>query len=185
MKGKLQKIHDIISKTTRKSETMKKEANILVRPAEMKDANTVFSFIKKLAIYEQMEDQVQATLEDIKKSIFLQKDAQVLLIEENQIPVGFALYFKTYSTFLGKANYYLEDLYIDEDKRGNGYGKLLLSHLANMAVLNKADRLEWVCLNWNKPSIAFYQSLGAKPLEDWTTFRLAHQDLKRLAKQKS
>lgn len=164
---------------------MNKDKTIQIRDAELSDAKTILSFIKKLAVYEQMEDQVQASLEDIETSIFINEDAKVLLIEENQTPVGFALYFKTYSTFLGKANYYLEDLYIDKDKRGLGYGKRLLSHLAHIAYENKADRLEWVCLNWNKPSISFYQSLGAKPLKDWTTFRLDQQALIDLAKKKS
>jgi len=128
-----------------------------------------------------MIDEVTATKKMIEESLFVSKDAEVIIAEENNQPIGFALFFKTYSTFLGKANYYLEDLYINEDKRGLGYGKKMLSSLANITYQRGAERLEWVCLNWNAPSITFYQNLGAVPLQDWTTYRLSNDALKSLA----
>lgn len=162
---------------------MDKKDHFKIREATMSDAPIVYDFIVKLAIYEKMEDQVKATIESIKESLFVRKDARVILAEENDQAIGFALYFKTYSTFLGKANYYLEDLYINENKRGKGYGKKILSHLASIAYEDKAERLEWVCLDWNKPSIAFYQKIGALPLEDWTVYRLSGSALKDFAKK--
>lgn len=152
-----------------------------LRKAIKEDAKLIYDFIVKLSIYEKMQEQVTASVESIEESIFVNKDAEVIIAEENKQAIGFALYFKTYSTFLGKANYYLEDLYINKDKRGKGYGKKILSYLAELTLKNKAERLEWVCLNWNKPSITFYENIGAKALKDWTTHRLSGRALKELA----
>jgi GNAT superfamily N-acetyltransferase len=154
-----------------------------IRFAKINDTDLILSFIKKLAIYERMEDEVIATVEGIRNSIFIAKDAEVIIAEENSHAIGFALFYKTYSTFLGKANYYLEDLFIDEDKRGKGYGKKILSFISDIAVKRGADRLEWVCLNWNTPALTFYQKIGAYPLDDWKTLRLSGESLKKLAKQ--
>jgi GNAT superfamily N-acetyltransferase len=162
---------------------MDKKDHFKIREAKINDAPIIYDFIVKLAIYEKMEDQVKATIKSVEESLFIRKDAHVILAEENDQAIGFALYFKTYSTFLGKANYYLEDLYINEDKRGKGYGKKILSHLASIAYEDQAERLEWVCLDWNKPSIAFYQKIGALPLEDWTVYRLSGTALKDFAKK--
>ena len=160
---------------------MSKKTELTIRFANKNDAALILTFIKKLAVYERMEDEVIATVKSIEESIFHNKDAEVIIAEEHDQPIGFALFFKTYSTFLGKANYYLEDLYINEDKRGLGYGKQMLSFLADIAYKRNASRLEWVCLDWNKPSIKFYKNLGATPLEDWTTYRLSGDALRALA----
>ena len=154
-----------------------------IRFANVNDVPLILSFIHKLAKYEHMEDEVVASIESLRKSIFEEHGAEVIIAEENNQAIGFALFFKTYSTFLGKTNYYLEDLYINEESRGKGYGKQMLSFLANITVNRGADRLEWVCLNWNTPSIKFYRKLGAVSLDDWKTFRLSNQSLKSLASQ--
>lgn len=154
-----------------------------IRFATVEDVELIYSFINKLAKYEKMEDQVVATLNGLETSIFERKEAEVLIAEENNQPIGFALFFKTYSTFLGKSNYYLEDLFINKEKRGLGYGQQILAFLANTVYHRGADRLEWVCLDWNTSSIDFYKHLGAEPLHEWTTFRLSGDALKNLSKK--
>jgi Predicted acetyltransferase len=156
--------------------------NIKVRYANEEDCGVILDFIKELAIYEQLEDQAVATINDLRESIFNQKQAEVLLLEEDNQAVGFALFFMNYSTFLGKSNIYLEDLYVNEQSRGKGYGKMLLQRLAAITLERDCERLDWACLDWNEKSIAFYESVGAKPLSEWTTFRLDKEGLEKFIK---
>ena len=155
--------------------------NFTIRQANINDVSTILSFIKALAEYEDMSDQVVATEELLKEWLFEKKKAEVLLAMEGDKPVGFALYFYNFSTFLGRAGIYLEDLFVKEEYRGRGYGKALLKELARIAVSQGCGRLEWCCLDWNQPSIDFYLSLGARPLDDWTQYRLTGDTLKKLA----
>ncbi|MBQ3035708.1 MAG: GNAT family N-acetyltransferase [Lachnospiraceae bacterium] len=155
--------------------------NFTIRQANINDVSTILSFIKALAEYEDMSDQVVATEELLKEWLFEKKKAEVLLAMEGDTPVGFALYFYNFSTFLGRAGIYLEDLFVKEEYRGKGYGKALLKELARIAVSQGCGRLEWCCLDWNQPSIDFYLSLGARPLDDWTQYRVTGDTLKALA----
>ena len=155
---------------------------VRIRFATKKDSDTILSFIRLLADYECLKEEAVATLEDIECSLFEKKEAEVLLLEENDIPMGFALFFHNYSTFLGKSNIYLEDLFISEQSRSKGYGRMLLQRLAEIALERGCERLDWACLNWNEKSIAFYESVGAKPLSEWTTFRLDKEGLENFIK---
>ena len=153
-----------------------------IRFATETDVKTILEFIKELASYENLLDEVVATEELLKEWIFEKKKAEVLLLEVENKPVGFALFFHNFSTFLGKAGIYLEDLFVKKEYRGKGYGKALLKELAKIAVKRGCGRLEWSCLDWNKPSIDFYLSLSAKPMDEWTIYRLQGQDLTNFAK---
>lgn len=155
--------------------------NFTIRQANINDVSTILSFIKALAEYEDMSDQVVATEELLKEWLFEKKKAEVLLAMEGDTPVGFALYFYNFSTFLGRAGIYLEDLFVKKEYRGKGYGRALLKELARIAVSQGCGRLEWCCLDWNQPSIDFYLSLGATPLDDWTQYRVTGDTLKKLA----
>lgn len=152
-----------------------------IRFAERGDVPVILGFIRALAAYEKMEDQVIADETLLETWIFDKKKAEVLLIFEEETPVGFALFFHNFSTWLGRAGIYLEDLFVLPAYRGRGYGKLLLKKLARIAVQRGCGRLEWACLDWNEPSIAFYKSLGAVPMEDWTTYRVTGDKLLSLA----
>ena len=152
------------------------------RYAEEKDISLILYFIKELAAYERMADQVVATEELLMEWLFEKNIARVLFAAEGEEEVGFALYFHNFSTFLGRAGIYLEDLYVKPEKRGRGYGKAILKKLAETAVERDCGRLEWSCLNWNRPSIDFYLSLGAEPMEEWTVYRLSGDTLKDFAK---
>ena len=151
------------------------------RYAEECDTALILQFIKELAEYEKMLDEVIATEEILKEWIFEKNKAEVIFVLENGKEVGFALFFHNFSTFLGRAGVYLEDLYVKPEYRGKGYGKGLLKKLAQIAVERGCGRLEWWCLDWNKPSIDFYCSLGAEPMKDWTVYRIAGDTLKNLA----
>ena len=157
--------------------------NFSIRVARKKDLPIILSFIKKLAVYEKMEDQVIATEKSLKHWLFNKKVAKVIFAVENGKEVGFALYFFNFSTFVGKAGIYLEDLFVLPEYRGKGFGKLLLKTLAQTVVERDCGRLEWSCLTWNKPSIDFYQSLGAKQMDEWRIFRLTGKELENLAKE--
>ena len=133
---------------------------INIRNANESDTNTILKFIKELAEYEKMSKDVTATEELLKENLFVKKLAEVVIAEEDNIPVGFALFFHNFSTFLGKGGIYLEDLYVKPNMRNKGIGKLLLKYLANLAVERDCGRLEWSCLDWNEPSIAFYKERG-------------------------
>ncbi len=145
------------------------------------DCSDILSFINLLAEYENMKNDVVATEELLKEWIFEKKKAEVIFAVEDGKKIGFALFFHNFSTFLGRAGIYLEDLFVLPEFRGKGYGKALLKKLAAIAVERGCGRLEWCCLDWNKPSIDFYLSLGAKPLDDWTIYRLDGETLKKNA----
>ena len=155
--------------------------NLTFRYAQEKDTEKILYFIRELASYENMLDEVIATEELLKKQIFEDKKAEVIFAMENDKEVGFALFFHNFSTFLGRAGLYLEDLYVLPEHRSKGYGKELLKKLAAIALERGCDRLEWWCLDWNKPSIDFYLSLGAKPMDEWTVYRITGDTLKKLA----
>ena len=153
------------------------------RFAEKKDTGIILEFIRDLAIYEKMLDEVVATEELLNEWLFEKNIAEVIFVLEDDVEVGFALFFYNFSTFLGKAGIYLEDLFVKPEYRGKGYGKALIEKLAEITVERDCGRLEWCCLDWNQPSIDFYMSLGAKPLDDWTTFRLTGDTLTDLSKK--
>ncbi|NBG87825.1 GNAT family N-acetyltransferase [Isachenkonia alkalipeptolytica] len=153
-----------------------------IRFATEEDVPLILEFIKALAEYEKMLDEVVATEKGLKQSIFVQKQAEVIIGEEKGKPVGFALFFHNYSTFLGKANLYLEDLFVKPEYRGKGYGKTLLSFLGKIAVDRDCGRLDWWCLDWNTTSIEFYKEMGAVPMDEWTVYRVEGEQLQRLSK---
>lgn len=156
---------------------------IKIRAAREDEAGTILKFIKKLAEYEKLSNDVVATEETLYESIFVRHEAEVIFAEEGAEIVGFALFFHNFSTFVGRKGLYLEDLFVLPEKRGRGYGKALLQHLAQTAIERNCGRMEWVCLDWNTPSINFYKSIGAVPLEDWTVYRLTEENLKLFAKK--
>lgn len=151
------------------------------RLAEVKDAEKILFFIRELAKYEKMEDEVVATPQLLREWIFEKKKAEVIFPMIDGKEIGFALFFHNFSTFLGRAGLYLEDLFIQEEYRGRGYGKATLRELARIALERGCGRLEWCCLDWNKPSIDFYLSLDARPMDEWTTYRLTGQALENMA----
>lgn len=152
-----------------------------IRFATAQDIPIILDFIKKLAEYEKMSDEVVATEELLNEWIFQKQKAEVIFAIEDGKEVGFALFFHNFSTFLGKAGIYLEDLFVLSEYRGRGHGKALLSRLAEIACERGCGRLEWSCLDWNKPSIDFYLSLGASPMDDWTVYRVTGEKLIRLS----
>ena len=151
------------------------------RYAQPEDCGLILKFIQALAEYEGMLEEVVATEPLLREWIFEKKKAEVLFACEDGREVGFALFFHNFSTFLGRAGMYLEDLYVLPEYRGRGYGKALLRQLAKLAVERGCGRLEWWCLDWNRPSIDFYLSLGAEPMQDWTVYRIAGDTLATLA----
>ncbi len=154
--------------------------NLKFRYATVDDAEKILFFIRQLAEYEKMADLVVATEELLKEWIFEKKKAEVIFALEEGKEVGFALFFHNFSTFLGRAGIYLEDLFVLPEYRGRGYGKGLLKELAKIAVERGCGRLEWSCLDWNEPSIDFYLSLGAVPMDEWTVYRVDGETLKKL-----
>ncbi len=160
-------------------------ASFLIRFANEKDAALILALIRELAVFERLEDQITATLEDICVSLFEKRQAEVIIGEVNGEPAAFALFFHNYSTFLGKANLFLEDLFVKEEYRGNGFGKAMLRHLAEIAVERGCERLDWLCLDWNSPAIAFYQGVGAIILDDRRVFRISGDRLADFAKSES
>ena len=151
------------------------------RKAEEKDCGLILFFIRELATYEKMLDEVVATEEMLSDWLFRKHSAEVIFACEDGKEVGFALFFHNFSTFVGRAGLYLEDLYVLPEYRGRGCGKALLRRLAAIAVERGCGRMEWVCLDWNRPSIDFYLSLGAQPMDEWTIYRVAGESLERLA----
>lgn len=152
-----------------------------IRKAERKDCAIILSFIQALAEYENMSDEVVADADLLEEWIFDKQKAEVIFAVVDGKEVGFALYFHNFSTFLGRAGIYLEDLFVLPEYRGHGYGKALLQRLAAIAVERGCGRLEWSCLDWNQPSIDFYLSLGAVRMENWTTYRMTGEVLKNFA----
>mgnify|MGYP005761780733 CR=1 FL=1 len=156
-------------------------SDIVIRRATRDDVPVILEFIGELAEYEHMSDQVVATPELLEEWIFERGRAEVLLAELAGKIVGFALFFHNFSTFLGRAGIYLEDLFVRPEARGQGTGKALLRELARIALERGCGRLEWACLDWNAPSIAFYRAQGAVPMEEWTTWRLTGESLRHMA----
>lgn len=159
------------------------ENKLTFRDAERKDIPLVLSFIRQIAEYEKMSDAVIADEKTLEKYIFDQKRAEVFFAMEDNKEIGFALYYFNFSTFVGRSGLYLEDVFIKEEYRHKGYGKAILKKLAEKARDLNCGRMEWVCLNWNRPSIAFYTSLGAIPMSDWTTYRLDEEGIRNLAEK--
>lgn len=152
------------------------------RYASREDVSLILKFIKDLARYEKLENEVVATEEILEEWLFDKEKAEVIFALENEKEIGFTLFFHNFSTFLGRSGIYLEDLYVMEEYRGKGYGKCILQKLAQIAVERGCGRLEWWCLDWNQPSIDFYLSLGAEPMKDWTVYRITGETLTSLAK---
>lgn len=157
-------------------------ADFSIRTATEADVPLILQFILDLADYEHLRDEVVTDEATLRTWIFQRHGAQVLIAQEGEVPVGFALYFHNFSTFLGRCGVYLEDLFVKPEYRGKGYGLALLKRLAAIAVEEGCGRLEWWCLDWNKPSIDFYLSLPAEPMDEWTVYRVAGEDLTNLAK---
>ena len=155
--------------------------NFTIRPAKETEAGLILEFIKKLAAYEKCSDEVVADEATIYNSIFVEKAAEVVFAEEDGVVIGFALFFHNFSTFVGRKGLYLEDLFIIPEKRGLGYGKAILKYLANIAVERNCGRMEWICLDWNAPSLAFYRSIGAIPMDEWTVQRMHENVVKGFA----
>ena len=151
------------------------------RNAERRDTALILRFIKELADYEKMLDEVVADEATLEEWLFDKQKAEVIFAVVDGREIGFALFFHNFSTFLGHAGIYLEDLYVMPEYRGKGYGNAILKKLASIAVERGCGRLEWWCLDWNKPSIDFYLSLGAEPMSDWTVYRIAGDTLRQLA----
>ena len=153
-----------------------------IQPATKADVPVILAFIKKLADYERLSHEVSATEQSLSETLFgRRRTAEVAIGYFKRQPVCFTLFFHSYSTFLGRPGIYIEDLYVDETFRRRGFGSALLRYVARLAVERQCGRLEWSVLDWNEPSIGFYRSLGAEPLDDWTTYRLTGSALKALA----
>ena len=148
-----------------------------IRDAVRDDAPLILDFIRKIANYEKLLHEVEATVDSIQQWVFDRQCARVIIAQLDGRPIGFALYFYNFSTFTGRPGLYLEDLFIDPEYRGHGYGKAMLYHLAAKAHEEGCGRMEWVCLDWNEPSIRFYKSIGARPMDEWTIYRLTESRL--------
>lgn len=157
--------------------------SVVIRPAVRTDAQQILTFITELAEYERARHEVLATLQDIERSLFDEHSTvQCLIGERDGRAIGFAVYFRSYSTWLGRSGIYLEDLYITPDQRGDGAGKQMLRYIAREAVAHGWGRLEWSVLDWNEPAIKFYESLGAQPQDDWVRYRLEGEQLQAFAR---
>ncbi len=155
-----------------------------IRHAVESDVPLILWFVKELAKYEKLSHEVLATEDDFRKNLFGEKQfAKVIIGEYHSEPVGYALYFHNFSTFLGKPGLYLEDLYVKEEERGKGFGKAMLAYLARLAVDQQCERYEWAVLDWNEPSIKFYESLGASLMKEWIITRVKGENLLKLASQ--
>lgn len=155
-----------------------------IRPTTKEDAPQILAFIKELAIYEKLAHEAIATVEDIEKTLFCERPfAYCVLAFEDETAVGFSLYFYNYSTFLGKPGLYLEDLFVDPDHRGKGYGKALLQYLASLALEQNCGRFEWSVLDWNTPAIDFYRSIGSIAMDGWTINRMDHDAMLKFVGQ--
>ena len=156
---------------------------IEIRQATAEDSALVLGFIMELAIYEKAENEVTATVSDIENSLFDgNSSTKAVICTIDNVPVGFAVYFFNYSTWLGKHGLYLEDLYVSPESRGSGAGMALLKHLARIAISRNCGRFEWNVLDWNEPAIRLYQSMGAKPQDEWVGYRLSGKALEAFAK---
>lgn len=157
---------------------------IMIRPATLADAKLILDLIMELAVYEKAPEQVVATLADVERTLFSSAaKAHALVCELDGKPVGYAVYFYNYSTWLGRNGIYLEDVYVTPAARGQGCGKALLKHIAQIAVRENCGRFEWSVLDWNTPAIEFYEALGAKPQSEWIIYRLAGEKLRTFAEE--
>ena len=152
-----------------------------LRIAQPEDNALVLDFIKKIAAYEKCSNEVVADEATLYQSLFVEKAAEVLIAEEDGLPIGFALFFHNFSTFTGRKGLYLEDLFILPEKRGRGYGTAILKHLAQLAKQRNCGRMEWICLDWNAPALKVYRKIGAIPLDEWTVQRLTEDALRKFA----
>lgn len=168
-----------------RSDTLSIDLNkeLTIEAAKPSDTAIILSFIKGLAKYEKMSDDVSANETKLFDSLFVKKEAFVVIAKIKENPVGFALYYKNYSTFLGQANMFLEDIFIKEKFRGFGIGKALFNYLATTAKEEGFKRIDWYCLDWNQPSIDFYHTLGAKMKPEWKIFRLEEAEIEKLSKK--
>jgi GNAT superfamily N-acetyltransferase len=160
------------------------DSRILLRFAKESDVAVIMEFIRSLADYEKLLDKVVIKEEDLKKYLFEKKLIEVIIGEYDGVSAGFALFFHNYSTFLGKPGIYIEDIFVRPEFRGKGLGKAFFNFIARFALERDCGRLEWNCLDWNKPSIDFYKSIGASPHDEWTTFRIAGEGIKTLAEKR-
>lgn len=151
-----------------------------IRFATESDIPLIYGFILKMARYEKLENEVDTSEEALHRAIFLEKQAEVILCEAEGKTVGFALFFHNFSTFKGQHGLYLEDIYVDQEYRGRGYGKAMFLKLVAIAMERRCRRMEWTALNWNRPAIAFYESMGAVRMSEWSTFRLDEEHLRIL-----
>ncbi len=156
--------------------------SLKIRETSEEDCSLILSLIKDIAEYEKMSDEVIATEESLRESIFKNKRAEVVILELDEKAIGYALYFYNFSTFIGKSGLYLEDIFIKKEARGKGIGKEVFKFLVKKAKEEGCKRMEWACLDWNEPSIKFYKSLGAIPMDDWTIYRLTEKEINRLSK---
>ncbi|WP_295155589.1 GNAT family N-acetyltransferase [uncultured Brachyspira sp.] len=157
-----------------------KDKKFNIRFAEINDIPTIMRFIKELALYEHLENELKLTEESLKENIFYKKKAEIIIAFEDDIPIGYAVFFETFSTFEGKHCLYLDDLYINDKYRGFGYGKRLFKEIAEIAYERNCGRFEWQCLDWNKSSIDFYLSMNAEMVKDARVYRLTNEALKKL-----
>jgi GNAT superfamily N-acetyltransferase len=161
---------------------MKMPNEFIIRPARVEDVPVILQLIRDLATYERAPNDVTATEEQLVEVLFGERPAaEVLLAFEGQWPVGFAVFFYNFSTWLGRPGLYLEDLFVKPEKRGKGYGRALLVELAKIAQDRECGRMEWAVLDWNEPAIKFYRALGAKPMDEWTVFRLTRDGIAKVA----
>jgi GNAT superfamily N-acetyltransferase len=161
---------------------MKMPNEFIIRPARVEDVPIILQLIRDLATYERAPNDVTATKEQLVDVLFGERPAaEVLLAFEGQSPVGFAVFFHNFSTWVGRPGLYLEDLFVKPEKRGKGYGRALLIELAKIARERECGRMEWAVLDWNEPAIKFYHALGAKPMDEWTVFRLTRDGIAKLA----
>jgi GNAT superfamily N-acetyltransferase len=172
----------IVSVERLETTEMKGPNQFEIRPADVEDVPIILELIRDLAAYERAPNEVTATEERLADVLFGERpSAEVLLAFEGQAPVGFAVYFYNFSTWLGRPGLYLEDLFVKPENRGKGYGRALLVELAKIARDRGCGRMEWAVLDWNEPAIKFYHALGAKPMDEWTVFRLTRDGIARLA----
>jgi GNAT superfamily N-acetyltransferase len=170
----------------RQSRSYNVEMNFAIAPATRADLQTVVDLVRALAVYEKLEHVMVSTIDDFERELFgANAKIECVVAREDDAPVGFALFFNNFSTFLGRKGLYLEDLFVIPEARGKGYGKALLVHLAKIAVERECGRFEWSVLDWNTPSIEFYEAMGASVLPDWRIVRVTGEKLQQLASMKA
>jgi Acetyltransferases len=157
--------------------------NLLMKPVEMADVETIYNYIYEMAVYEKLEDQVELTVEILANSFFVEKSAEGFIVQLSGKNIGYVILCKTFSTFLGRSGMYIEDLFIEESYRGRGFGKAIFIELARLAQKRNQKRIDWQCLDWNVNSLAFYKSLGAQVQKQWVPLRLEGDELDKLAEQ--